>query len=234
MKAISIMWTEGVEEIEAVSAVLGIQQIVGTMLQASRERGLFLPGPRIYPFGTWVVPSTPQGDPYWGAQWYIDQSYDSDLGQVISSRFLELVLAEPWQQLDPHYDLAIIDQDLAGGETPWETSVLGIAIPGKATVVSVHHLRGIDDLKLRLLAIQRLVAHHFGHVLSLPAAPRQKDVEVSFGERHCAQPCVMRHAPTVEVLLEYSLEEAREGTFFCEACRADLLALLINTHFCYN
>lgn len=235
MKAISIMWTEGVEDLEARSALIAVQKVVETMLHASQEKRLFLPGPDIYPFGTWIVPSIPRGQPYWGTQWYVDNSYDEGTQQIIAPKFLELVQAEPWQQADPHYDLAIVEQDLALEERlKGFISTLGLVMPGVATIVSVYQLRAVEDLSLRLLSLQRLVSHCLGHLFQVPSPWREEDVEFSFGEKHCKGICVMRHTPDLKKLVEQAVAEAQGGVLFCDACRKDLLTLLVGSHFGFS
>src|SRR6185436_16603440 len=85
-------------------------------------------------------------------------------------------------------------------------SVLASALPGTATVISVHRLREtIQDERRRLEALKRLVVHNFGHVLRI---------------EDCRELCVMRHAESVEALLERMGEEKATGILFCPECGA--------------
>src|SRR5439155_22083455 len=150
----------------------------------------------------WYRPSVPEGSPYWGTTWYVDSSYDALRKQVVGRRFLDLVREEPWQKESPHWDVALIDRDLVDapptvvGESRGDF-VLGTSIPELAAVLSVYRLRGLVRSELRELALRRLVIHHFGQILGLPAASRHDDVEESEGRRFCTGTCVMRRAATV-------------------------------------
>src|SRR5438093_8066964 len=140
MKSISIMWAEGVTEAEAATVVETVKQLVKTVYDVSLKAGVGLSPTAIRPFGTWVIPSIPAGDPYSGTHWYIETAYDRDRRQVVAERFLELVKQEPWQRANPHFDVAVLDQDLA--ERSDEPGfVLASVLPGTATVMSVHRLR---------------------------------------------------------------------------------------------
>jgi predicted Zn-dependent protease len=76
-------------------------------------------------------------------------------------------------------------------------------------VISVHRLREeLTDERPRLEALKRLVVHNFGHILRI---------------EDCDQLCVMRHAATVDELLERLAEEKASGVLFCPACRAKVL-----------
>ena len=49
-------------------------------LVMSLKAGVGLSPTAIRPFGTWVIPSIPAGDPYSGTHWYIDTAYDHASG----------------------------------------------------------------------------------------------------------------------------------------------------------
>jgi hypothetical protein len=164
MKSISIMWAEGVTEAEAATVVNTVKQVVQVMYDLCFKAGVGLSPTAIRPFGTWVMPSIPAGDPYSGTHWYIQTAYDQARDQVLAPRFLELVKQEPWQIANPHFDVAVLDLDLTEGSG----SVLGSVLPGTATVISVHRLRAIQPQEQRLRALRRLVVHNFGHVLEIP------------------------------------------------------------------
>ena len=205
LKPVSIMWAEGVTEAEARTAVQTVRELLKVIYQVALKSGVAIGPTAIRPFGTWIIPSIKHGDPYWGTHWYIDTAFDAVRGQVVAGRFLELVRQEPFQQQNPHFDVAILDLALTDESGPALASVL----PGKATVISVHQLRAeLTDEAPQLEALKRLVVHNFGHVLRLD---------------DCDQPCVMRHADTVEELLERMAEQAASHVLFCPACRAKLL-----------
>lgn len=228
MKSVSIMWAEGVSEAESQMVVGTIKDFLRAIYDICLRAGVSLGPTAIRPFGTWIIPSLPRNDPYSGTHWYIDSAYDQGLGQVVAPRFLDLVKREPWQTANPHFDIAILDRDLtdvpekrvADAQTEF---VLASALPGTATVISVHRLRELPDETLRLAALKRLVIHNFGHVLGVPTEGRVEALEISGGERHCTNLCGMRHAGSVAELVEMVTEEASAGVLLCRECRRDVL-----------
>ncbi|HEV8637523.1 MAG TPA: hypothetical protein VG370_25160 [Chloroflexota bacterium] len=236
MRSVSIMWAEGVTEAEATTVVGTVRDLLKVVYDVAVRSGVALGPTAIRPFGTWVIPSIKQGDPYWGTHWYIDSAYDQGLGQVVGRRFLELVKQEPWQRLNPHFDVAVLDRDLTDvpAKRIGTDFVLASALPGTATVISVHRLREIADEALRLAALRRLVVHNFGHVLEVPSSDRTEAVEQSADERHCTNLCVMRHAGSVDELLDRLGEEQASGILFCPDCRRDILRSVLRQRISWN
>lgn len=239
MKPLYIMWTEGVDEKEAQLAIGSAQEVFKVIYAACRKRG-FVPFPiTIRAYGTWLVPSIPRGAPYWGTRWYVDNSYSPLSKQVIGPKFLEIISQEPWQRSGPHYDIAIIDQDLAAEEMPLPSPgerpfVLGCVLPGVGAVLSVLRLRFVLNEERRFLALRRLAAHNLGHVIGAPSELRETNVEVSLGERHCTNPCLMRHASRVEKLVKLAMEEWEMKISFCEECQENLLNGFLSANVCLN
>ena len=235
-KFISMMWTEGVEDEEAWVAVQTVYGIIQDLYRSYWPQGLIQPPVTLKVFGNWVIPSVAEGSPYWGTQWYVDTSYDPELDQVIGPVFLTLVQQEPWQQSDPHFDIALIDQDLTDLPSPAAHLkpgyfALGTSLPGIASVVSVHRVRQIANKELRRQVLRRLVMHHLGHSLGIPRPQRTVHVEQTGLEWHCTSICVMRHADNVTRQIAYALEEANAGITFCVRCTQDLLSTIIQTQY---
>jgi hypothetical protein len=224
MKSVSIMWAAGVSEDEAQTVVGTVRDLLRVVYDICLKSGVVLGPTAIRPFGTWVIPSIPSGDPYSGTHWYVDTAYDRTLGQVVGTRFLELVKREPWQSANPHFDVAVLDRDLTDGpEKSASGFVLASSLPGTATVISVHRLREIADEHERKAALRRLVIHSFGHVLDVPAPSRTEAVSTDGRERHCTNACVMRHAASPEELVALAGEERETGVLLCPECRRDVL-----------
>ncbi|MCD6518386.1 MAG: hypothetical protein J7M05_00475 [Anaerolineae bacterium] len=231
-KFISVTWSEGVTSQESDILVQTISQML---------KGLFLRYPsalwdpplQVRVFGNWVIPALAAArKPYWGAQWYVEASYNRELGRVIAPTFLELVRREPWQQAEPHLDIILLDQDLTDFPTPLarlrpEHYTLGTSLPGSMAVMSVYRLRQIQGEKMRELALARLVRHHLGHILGVPLFTRKDEISRLGLETHCTNRCTMRHAHTVEELVEYAREETEMGWPFCEHCTRDLVSILV-------
>ncbi len=235
---ISIMWSEGVLEEESNAFVSTVSSTLN-WLYLRHPLALADPPIQIRLFGNWVIPALVPDHPYWGAQWYIDSSYDRDLQRVIAPVFLELVRQEPWQRSDPHFDLALLDQDLTDFPAPLarmrpDHYALGSSFPGMIAVISLHRVRPLADPRVRALALARLVRHHLGHVLGVPAFSRKEHVQRLGLEMHCTNLCVMRHAATVEELTERALEEAEMGWPFCEACTQDLHTVVVREQYSWN
>jgi hypothetical protein len=236
LKAVSIMWTEGVSLEEAQVVISAVQHLLRLVHGAAHRGGFVLPPSAIRPFGTWVVPSIPQGEPYWGVPYYVDSSFDPVLGQIVAPTWLEVVRQEPWQREGPHYDVAIVEQDLTdepGRVVPFGAVdyTLAATLPGVATVMSVHRVRELAGKEQRRLALRRLATHNFGHVLGLPRGDRGHDVRRSFGEVHCTRRCLMRAAPTLAEVLSYAEEESRDGVMLCDLCQHDAVATAANSLF---
>ena len=111
-----------------------------------------------------------------------------------------MVRHEPWQQIGPHYDVAIVHPDLldapernAGGTS--DPHVLAAVEPNLAAVLSMHRLRRIPDHDDRRMAVRRLATRSFGQVLDLPGVKRTQAVDLVHGRRVCTNVCVMRAAP---------------------------------------
>ena len=231
VKFISLTWSEGVSEAESAMLMKTIEQVL-KWLYLRHPMALLDPPIRVRAFGNWVIPALAPDNPYWGTQWYIDSSYNRELQRLITPVFLELVRQEPWQRLDPHFDLALLDQDLTDFPLPLaklrpDHYSLGSSFPGTSAVMSVARLRTLADSNIRDLTLARLARHHLGHVLGVPLLTRKEQAERLGLEMHCTNVCVMRHASTVEELATLTLEESELGWSFCERCTRELHSAVV-------
>jgi predicted Zn-dependent protease len=229
-----MMWSEEVRDIEAAVAVQIVQELITGLYRRHWPLGLILPPVDLRAFGTWVLQGAPEGSPYWGTQWYIEQSYEPSVDKLVGSRFLSLVRAEPWQRADPHYDLAIVAQDLIASDDVLarapDSYVLGATVPGLAAVISIHRLRRILGIREWQLALRRLVLHYFGHVIGLPAGPYAS----GGAPYHCSNVCVMRDARNAGELLSRAEEEEEADVTFCQDCSERLKSTIMGHHFHRN
>ena len=239
MKSISFQWTEGVAPWEAETVVSTVAHIQEVMLVLGQRAGLSLERGQLRPFGAWIIPGIPRGAPYWSTRWYVDQSLDKASGQIYAPKFINVVREEPWQQVGPHYDVAIVHADLldaaernAGGAS--DPHVLAAAEPDLAAVLSMHRLRRIPDHDDRRMAVRRLATRGFGQVLGLPDPDRAQAVDMVHGQLVCTNICVMRAAPRPEDILELARQEHRSRIVFCRACTNNLLDRVVATHFSQN
>ncbi len=232
MKPVSIMWTQGVETAEAQLVVTAVRDFLRLVYAIGHEAGLALPPTTIRPFGTWYIPSRPEGSPYWGTHWYVENSFDSTRQQVIGTRFLDLVRDEPWQKSNPHWDVAVIEHDLID-EIPTCADedrgefVFGTTVPELAAVLSVYRLRGLVRAEQRERGLRRLVLHYFGQILGLPSRSRESAIVMLDGRRYCTNRCVMRRAATVEQLVLLAEQEREDQITLCRDCRRDVIEVTI-------
>ncbi len=229
--SISLTWSEGITDWEADVFTRTVHETLH-WLYFRRLDAFFDPPIRVQVFGNWIIPAMVGQGPYWGSQWYVDASYDHELGCVIAPSYLELVRNEPWQRMTPHLDLALLEEDLTDFPAPLarhrpDYYSLGASFPGQAAVMSVSRLRALEDDEEQRLALARLVRHHLGHVLAIPPFERQDRTLRRGLELHCTNCCTMRHAETVEQLLAYARAEAREPWRFCPTCTEALHTVMI-------
>jgi hypothetical protein len=230
-KFISVMWSENITQPEGQILNTAVERVF-KHLYLRHPAALFDPPIRTRVFGNWVIPAQMPDKPYWGTQWYIDSSLDKQLQRVIAPIFLEIVRQEPWQHADPHLDLALLEQELTDYTAPLarlhpDHYSLGSSLPGTAAVMSVFRVRTLSDAPLRDMALTRLVQHHLGHVLAVPAFERREFAVRRGLEMHCTDRCVMRHAETVEELAALAREEAEMAWPFCQACTRDLHSVIV-------
>jgi hypothetical protein len=237
-KFISVTWSEGIDDQESEILVDTIDHTL-RRLYMSHPTALIEPPIQIHVFGNWVIPALSPEQPYSGTQWYVDASYDLDLQRVIAPTFLELVRREPWQVVEPHFDLALLDFDLTDFPAPVARFVpehysLGASFPGTTAVMSAARVRTLSDEFVRDLALERLVRHHLGHVLGVPDFGRKDHVERMGLEMHCTNLCVMRNASTVEELASLAIEESEMGWPFCERCTRELNSVVVRHTYNWN
>ncbi|MBM3188454.1 MAG: hypothetical protein FJZ90_07005 [Chloroflexi bacterium] len=230
-KSISVAWSEGITEDESEILTQTIEQVLKWLYL--RHPLTFIDPPlQVLAFGNWVIPALVPDKPYWGAQWYIEASYDQEINRVIAPTFLELVRHEPWQRQNPHLDLALLEQDLTDFPAPLarlrpDRYSLGTSFPGSMAVMSVHRIRRLAEDHVRRLAMARLVRHNLGHILSVPQFTRRRQIKRLGLESHCTNTCVMRHAATVEDLARLAAEESEMGWSFCPQCTQDLHSVIV-------
>ena len=237
-KSISVSWSEGVSDQEGQVVAQTILRVL-QWLYLRRPIALIDPPIQVRVFGNWIIPALVPDKPYWGTQWYVDSSYDHQLERVIAPTFLELVRREPWQRAEPHFDLALLDQDLTDFPAPLarlrpDRYSLGTSLPGTTAVMSVHRVRRLANEQVRHLSIARLVRHHLGHVLGIPELTRKDHVSRLGLEMHCTKACAMRHAGTVQQLADFALQESEMGWPFCEVCTRELHSLIVRYAYNWN
>ncbi len=238
MKSISVQWTRNVELEEARTALEGIAATFEAALRIAADEGFDLGRPEMRPFGTWHIPGVKAGSPYWSTRWYVTESMDPATGRIRGERFIDVIRDEPWQKMGAHYDVALIHFDLeTDGEKMANAEGSNFALSATegnlAAVISVARLRELTDDEDFGRALRRLAAHSVGHIIEAAQSGRPT-VHVAFGDYHCSNLCVMRHAGTVPELLQLALEEDEAEVLFCEECASDILSHGLRNHFGTN
>jgi predicted Zn-dependent protease len=198
------------------------------VLQARQQwpvRGNLIEVPEIKPFGYWVLEGAASDQVYGSMEWYINKSFDRENQQLLGRRYLQLALDEPWQYQTPHYDLAVVHQPLF--DEADQRSVFGLAVRGRAALLSVYPLYALDKTQQRYRVLRRLVAHYFGQVMGIPIPGWREPAQ-------CLSPCAMRPASSLAEWVERMEEETKVKALYCRDCQRELSAKLASNHFGMN
>ena len=238
MKSVSVQWTRDVSLMEARTALEGIAGAFEAAIRIAADNGFDLGRPEMRPFGTWHIPGVEMGSPYWSTRWYVTESINPATGRIRGESFIDVIRDEPWQKMGAHYDVALVHFDLEAASEKMVTVdgasfALSATEANLAAVISLLRLRELSDDDDFATALRRLAAHSVGHVIEA-ASPDRSTVQDSFGEPHCTNVCVMRHAATVPEVLEFAREENAAEVLFCEECSSDILNHGLRHHFGAN
>jgi len=225
MRFISLTWTDGLSQTEAILVVRTVHEAILQTRQQWPVRGNIIEIPEIKPFGYWVLQGAASDQVYGSMEWYINKSLDQESQQLLGRRYLQLVLDEPWQHQSPHYDLAVVHQPLF--DEVDQHSVFGLAVRGRAAVLSVYPLYALDEGPRRYRVLRRLVAHYFGQVMGIPIPGWREQAQ-------CLSLCAMRPASSLAEWVERVEEETRIKALYCRDCRRELSARLASNHFGMN
>ena len=232
MKSLSVTWTSEVDLLEIRFALAAIQEILGRLQNLAFYRGWLEAAPDVNVFGDWYIPSMSEDEDYWSLQWYVEQAYDRRRGGVSGARFLDLIVNEPWQRTNPHYDLCLVGESFVDISPEAEgLEALALLSPGEATVISLAPLRAIEEQQMRLFAVRRIVAHQLGHLLGIPRSGRANSVDAGNGERHCTNLCAMSFTADLEALVQLALAELDEEILLCDACWEDAVCHMTDDYF---
>jgi hypothetical protein len=249
---ISITWSEGVTESESKILIYIVAQTIARVGQSIGPWFHSQVLPSIRPFGDWVILEMPRQSAYSSLSWYLDRCRTSDGQHVDGPAYLRLVELEPWQSTTPHFDVALLHEDLVNTE---DQSELNIALPGLAAVASIYHVRRLASQEARVLGLRHLAAHTLGRAVGVPSPTRatpspglarpglptegaraEEETDVAFQGKdlYCANTCVMRPCTELRQLLEYAMEGVGQDSLYCSACERDLQAILVGSHYGLN
>jgi hypothetical protein len=228
---ISLTWTDGISDREAKTLVhtvtemlIRIGQRVGPWFQSQVL-------PTLRPFGDWVILAMPRGSAYSSVDWYLAHCRRADGKHIDGPAYLRLIQLEPWQSSTPHFDVALLAEDLAGAEGQSE---LNMALSGLAAVISAHQVRQLASQEAQTLALRHLVAHALGRATGIPWRGRTADVMAQGDDLYCTNVCAMRPCTQLRHLLEYGMEGANRPNLYCDVCERDLEAVLVGSHYGLN
>ena len=225
MQVIAICWSEEVSEGDAILAVRTVEELLLNVLELWQVNTHVVQVPEIKPYGYWVLQGTIEGNPYSSLQWYIDRSLDREKQEIRARKWLHLVLNEPWQQQDPHYDFSLFHHPLFDEEQGQR--VFGLSLPGRIAAVSLAPLDALRSDEQRAVALRRLVAHYMGQAFGIPI-PHQRD------SQECNNVCTMRPSRNLSEWVALAEEEASAQVLYCEECQRELGARFASYHFGLN
>jgi hypothetical protein len=214
LKSISIAWSSGVQDEEAVQSLAAVVGMFTALYHRKWPMGILEPLVSLRPFGNWVIPALPEGHPYSSFEWYVESAAQPGQEALDGEQLLDIIEREPWQQQDHHYDLCLVHLPIwsgaADGEMPF------VVRPGVAGVISADWLRAYGEVGQERLALRRLCFHAMGLVMGL--APH-------FDQRST---CAMRPFSGREELLRLAEEEHESKAVFCDEHYTEMLSLLLN------
>lgn len=149
LKQINVCCTSGVKKDEYGAVIYGLEKILN---EVGSELIIRSYGSKVYKdYGDYCSPDWYQNK----ALTKIERGYGQQVNAVVIS---DLLLTEPYQMPNPHYDLFITDKDLRLPEEE-NNFVFGINLL-RTNVLSIRRLRGYKN---SYAAIAVLTAHEFGH-----------------------------------------------------------------------
>lgn len=203
-----VIWPSDVPPQEAQAALQG----VGDAVQASGQDR------QVVSFGS---KSWSEGD-FGSADWYLREANRRHLKeirggpygpQLWTRNFMSLFYKEPWQ-VTPHWEVAIVNQDLYAAGTNFVFGETDVTFPASLNSLR-RFIEEIPDAPRRLAVIRRLLRHEVGHMLGLPG--RNHRVEEKLGS-HCTNVCTMRQGMSLREWAQLTQQESRAGIHFCNDC----------------
>lgn len=214
IRPVYVMCEAGVDDFQLEAITAGISEVLH--LAGVSPRVL------VTSFGVWRQQNWQDKGgllPYSSIDWYIANAkkYSEKSGQLSGDAIMRDLQTEPWQKMQPHYDVVVLSSDMYSEGTNF---VIGLAISGLGTVVSVARFRSLDrDLQSECLKTE--VIHELGHVFGLPREDRLENVAESLG-KHCTNLCTMRQGLEVpKDWIRMTSDRLALGAF-CSQCRQDL------------
>ncbi|MFA6397638.1 MAG: hypothetical protein WDK96_02210 [Candidatus Paceibacterota bacterium] len=212
-RPVYIMFDKEVEPLYTKAVLQGIN----TILRFANVEGR-LPA---HNFGVWRNNNWRQGVNLteWNSiDWYIQRvERQSRQGQLDGDKLLLLLMTEPWQKNNRHYDVLVTNKDLY---TEGCNFCIGLAIHEFGTIISTNRFQNLNPNQAYECIVTETI-HEMGHVFGLIPHTRKKNVENSLG-LHCTNKCVMRQGMKVpHDWLNITIDRLN-GHNFCDECLNDL------------
>lgn len=216
IKPVYIMCEEGLLDFQIQAVLQAIYAVLRIAMVSEKIQ--------VVNFGVWRQNGwrNSQGlEPYYSIDWYIQSAIRASTrqGKLNGNQMIIDIWCEPWQKLQPHYDIVILRSDMYSGEIN-NNFVIGLASKGHGTVISINRFLGLDP-RTQIDCIQTETMHEVGHVFGLIPEQRQECVEESLG-KHCTNICVMRQGTCVPGDWIRITRDRLEGHVFCPTCQCDL------------
>ena len=215
LKPVNVMFETGVSDLLQEAVFEGIDEI---LVLAGVDKFI-----TVNNHGNWRKSPYKKGEeliPYQSMDWYlVCGQYCSDRSnQLNAEAIMYAIWQEPWQQVEPHYDVVVLCSDIYADKST--NYAAGLAQPGLATIISVNRYLGLAG-KLQFECIKTEIMHEVGHIFGLVPRDRERDIEENFGP-HCTNVCVMRQG--LRVPNDWILITRDRLGFgpFCASCRDNL------------
>lgn len=214
LRPIFIMSDHGVMDWEKQAVINGLVQV---MVAAGVSE--YVPA---YDLGAWRGEGWRDEAGYlaeWkSVDWYIAYVKErSRHGQLHGGKLLSLLYSEPWQEMSPHYDIAITSSDLYDDDCDF---CIGLAVTGFGAVVSTARFRGLGSYEAYDCIVTETM-HEVGHVFGLVPETRTENVNESLG-LHCTNRCIMRQGLVVPNDWQTITADRLLGHEFCPECQNDI------------
>lgn len=213
MKPIYIMFQDGLSTDVTTIACQGIAE----MLTLANVVGKV----KVKNFGVWRSPNWRTGNTlnaYESVDWYCNNALDKSRNQLHCSKLAMSLITEPWQKLEPHYDVVILKDDLYDDDTSF---VFGYSWGGQAVSSFCRFQKYVTDKRMQLEVFKTIVMHEVGHMLGLVNENRN-DIVYSLGW-HCTHgKCLMRQGLELNAWIQYTHDRLQSSSPLCSHCQEDL------------
>lgn len=215
MKPIYIMFQVGLPTDVINAACHGIAE----MLTIANLSG------KVKNFGVWRSSNWLTGNTlnaYESVDWYCSYALDENRNQLHCGKLMEALVAEPWQQNEPHLDIVILKDDLFDTGNNACNWCLGYGVRGYMAISSFNRIQNVsNNRRIQLECFKTIVMHEVGHMLGLVNENRT-DIVDNLGWHCTNNKCIMRQGLRVYDWVQYTFERQQSSSPLCLHCQQDL------------